>query len=87
MAYSVAQRTRMVLERGALLTGAGLVAGIIGALALTGFMEKMLFDTKPFDPLTIAAVSVSLAAIALLASYLPARRATKVDPLVTLRVE
>jgi putative ABC transport system permease protein len=78
---------RMVLERGALLTSAGLVAGIIGALALTGFMEKMLFDTKPFDPLTIAAVSVILAAIALLASYLPARRATKVDPLVTLRVE
>jgi predicted permease len=78
---------RMVLERGALLTGAGLVAGIIGALALTRFMEKMLFDTKPFDPLTIAAVSVILAAIALLASYLPAQRATRVDPLVTLRVE
>jgi predicted permease len=78
---------RMVLERGALLTGAGLVAGIIGALALTGFMEKMLFDTKPFDPLTIAAVTVILAAIALLASYLPAQRATRVDPLVTLRVE
>jgi predicted permease len=78
---------RMVLERGAILTGAGLVSGILGALGLTGFMEKMLFDTKPFDPMTITAVSVVLGAIALLASYLPARRATKVDPLVTLRVE
>jgi predicted permease len=78
---------RMVLERGAILTSAGLVSGILGALGLTGFMEKMLFDTKPFDPLTIATVSVILALIALLASYLPARRATKVDPLVTLRVE
>jgi predicted permease len=78
---------RMVLHRGAILTGAGLLAGIVGALALTGFMEKMLFDTKPFDPMTIGAVSMILAAIALLASYLPARRATKVDPLVTLRVE
>lgn len=78
---------RMVLQRGAIMTGAGLVGGIIGALAVTGFMEKMLFDTKPFDPLTIGAVSLILAATALLASYLPARRATKVDPLVTLRVE
>jgi putative ABC transport system permease protein len=78
---------RMVLQRGALLTGAGLVGGIIGALSVTRFMEKMLFDTEPFDPLTIIAVSVILAVTALLASYLPARRAAKVDPLVTLRVE
>jgi len=78
---------RMVLQRGALLTGAGLVGGIVGALSVTGFMEKMLFDTKPFDPLTIVAVSVILAGTALLASYLPAHRAAKVDPLVTLRVE
>lgn len=77
----------MVLRRGATLTAAGLTAGILGALCLTGFMEKMLFDTKPFDTLTIVAVSALLASIALLASYLPARRATKVDPLVTLRYE
>lgn len=77
----------MVLRRGAILTGAGLTAGIIGALCLTNFMEKMLFETKPFDALTIVSVSTLLALIALMASYLPARRATKVDPLVTLRYE
>jgi len=77
----------MVLQRGAILTGAGLTAGIIGALCLTTFMEKMLFETRPFDALTIVAVSMLLAFIALMASYVPARRATKVDPLVTLRYE
>ena len=77
----------MVLQRGAILTGAGLIAGMLGALCLTGFMEKMLFDTKPFDALTIATVGMLLAWVALLACYLPARRATKVDPLVTLRYE
>jgi len=77
----------MVLRRGATLAGAGLTAGIVGALCLTSLLEKMLFDTKPFDALTIAAVSGLLAAVALLASYLPARRATRVDPLVTLRYE
>lgn len=78
---------QMVLQRGAILTATGLTAGILGALCLTSFMEKMLFDTRPFDALTIVAVSALLAAVALLASYLPARRATKVDPLVTLRYE
>ena len=78
---------RLVLNRGAVLAGIGLFVGIVGALFLTRFMEQMLFDVRPFDPLTIIAVSVLLAAIALLASYLPARRATKVDPLVTLRYE
>jgi putative ABC transport system permease protein len=77
----------MVLQRGAILTAAGLSAGILGSLCLTNFMEKMLFETKPFDAPTIGAVSILLASIALLASYLPARRATKVDPLVTLRYE
>jgi predicted permease len=77
----------MVVGQGLGLAAAGLALGLAGALALTRFMSSMLFGIKPTDPITYVAVSVILLAIAALASYLPARRATRVDPLVALRAE
>ncbi|MGH9793484.1 MAG: ABC transporter permease [Candidatus Acidiferrales bacterium] len=78
---------RMVLRRGLLLTGVGLVLGIAGALALGRVVQSLLFNTSASDPATLVAVALLLALVALLASYLPARRATRVDPLVALRYE
>jgi putative ABC transport system permease protein len=78
---------RLVFNRGAWLTAAGLAIGIAGALALTRLMGNLLYNVSPRDPATITAVAVALAAVAGLASYVPARRATKVDPVVALRYE
>ena len=77
----------LVLRGGAQLTFVGVVLGIAGALALTRFLANQLFGVQPHDPATFAAVAILLAAVALLACYLPARRATKVDPMVALRYE
>ena len=77
----------MVLREGSRLVAAGLALGIAGALAATRMLSSILFRTRPFDPPTIAAVSALLAAAALLACYLPARRAANVDPMVALREE
>ena len=57
------------------------------ALAVTRYLQSFLFEVKPSDPLTIVAVAFGLIAVALLASYIPARRAAKVDPMVALRYE
>ena len=78
---------RLVLRRGALLIGAGTCLGLAASALLVRFIAKLLFGTAPLDPLTFAAAPIFLAAVALAACYLPARRATKVDPLVALRYE
>ena len=77
----------MVVVRGALLTVAGLAAGIVIALAVTRLLATLLFGVAPTDLETFTCVSAALLAARLAASYLPARRATRVDPLVALRYE
>jgi ABC-type antimicrobial peptide transport system permease subunit len=69
------------------ITLVGIAVGLIGAFALTRIMTSMLYETTPTDPLTFVAVAGGLMVVAILACYLPARRATKVDPLVALRYE
>ncbi len=77
----------MVLSQGLRLAGIGMAIGFILALALTRLMTSILFSVSPTDPATFAAVFLVLALIAMLACYLPARRATRVDPMVALRYE
>jgi putative ABC transport system permease protein len=76
---------RMVLKDGARMTLAGIVIGLVGALALTRLMRTMLYGVRPTDPLTFVSVAIVLGAVAMLACYLPARRAMKVDPMEALR--
>jgi putative ABC transport system permease protein len=77
----------MVLGESLILTLAGLAFGVTGAMALTRYLANLLYGVSPVDPSTFAIVSLILFAVALLASYVPARRATNVDPLVALRYE
>ena len=81
------QVRRLFLRRGLIMGGAGLVLGLGGALGMARLMASLLFGISPVDPLTFTAIPVVLAAAALLASYLPARRAAAVDPVETLRAE
>jgi putative ABC transport system permease protein len=78
---------RMVLRHGIVLTASGLFIGVVGALALGRLVQALLFRTNASDPLTLVIVAGILVSIALLASYLPARRAASVDPLTSLRYE
>ncbi len=77
----------MVVRQALSLTAVGIAIGLVAALSLTGVIENMLFGVSSRDPVTIAGVVGLLAGIALLASYLPARRATRLDPSVALRQE
>ena len=78
---------RMILGHGMLLTMVGIAVGLLGAFGLTRLMAAMLFGVKPTDPLTFMGVAVLLTAVALIACYIPGRRATKVDPVNSLRYE
>jgi putative ABC transport system permease protein len=82
-----AQVMRLVMGQSLVLIGVGIVLGVAGAAAVTRYLEGMLFGLTPLDPSTFIVVSLFFAVIALVASYVPARRATKVDPLVSLRYE
>jgi predicted permease len=89
MALGASRQTvlRMVLGQGARLTAVGLVAGLGAALLLTRFLQAQLFNVRPTDPSTIAAVVGFIALVAATACYIPASRATRVDPMVVLRDE
>src|SRR5262249_37417488 len=78
---------RLVMKETVLLIMAGMVIGLIAAVATTRLISSLLFGITPNDPLTIAAAMLLMIAVATLAGYLPARRASRVDPLIALRYE
>ena len=75
------------IEPGSVLTAIGLVAGLLGAAGMTRLMAGLLFQVSPFDPKTFLLAPAVLATVAFLASYLPAKRAAKIDPVTALRQE
>jgi ABC-type antimicrobial peptide transport system permease subunit len=77
----------MVLRQGLVMAVAGIVLGLVGALALTRLLTAQLFGVSPTDPGVITAMAATLAAVSLVACLIPALRATRVDPMVALRSE
>jgi putative ABC transport system permease protein len=77
----------MIVAQGMAMTAAGTVVGLVAALLVTRLMSSLLFGVSAADPITFTAITVLLAAVAFVACYIPARRATLVDPLVALRTE
>jgi ABC-type antimicrobial peptide transport system permease subunit len=77
----------LVLGQGARLAATGAALGLVGALAATRILRAVLFGVSPTDPLTLAAVVAAMCAVGVAAAYVPARRATRVDPMVSLREE
>jgi ABC-type antimicrobial peptide transport system permease subunit len=75
----------LVVGRGLILAGAGVAIGAIGSWLLTGLLKTMLNDVKPSDPTVFVATAAAVLAVAVIASYLPARSAGRVDPMIVLR--
>jgi predicted permease len=78
---------RLVLGEGLLLIGVGLIVGLLATLAITRLMAGLLYGISPTDPITLAAIPIIMAGVALVACFIPAHRATRVDPMVALRYE
>ena len=78
---------KMVVGQGMRLATIGLVLGLAGAFALSRVLTSLVFGVKPTDPVTFGAVALGLGLVALLACYIPAHRATRVDPVIALRYE
>jgi putative ABC transport system permease protein len=78
---------RLVIGQGMLLLVVGMIIGTLGALALTRALASFLYGIRPTDPVTFVGVVAILATVAFLACYIPARRATRVDPMIALRYE
>jgi ABC-type antimicrobial peptide transport system permease subunit len=89
MALGAQQRDvlRLVLTQGGKLIGLGLVIGLLATLAASRAMASMLFNTSAFDPVTLGSITLLLGAVALIACFFPANRATKVNPIEALRTE
>ena len=81
------QVLRLVLRQGLTLAGVGIISGVAAALLLTRVMRTLLYEVQPADPITFVAVSTILVAVALVATAVPAYRATRVSPLIALRTE
>ena len=81
------QVVSLILRQGLWKTGIGLVVGLVGALVLSRFMTTLLLNVKPTDPLAYSVVTLLLLAVTVLASYLPARRAARINPIIALRSE
>jgi putative ABC transport system permease protein len=77
----------LVFKHGLFITGIGIAIGLLAAFGVTRFARSLLFGISPADPLTYVGLSLALSLVALLACFIPARRATQIDPLVSLRYE
>jgi putative ABC transport system permease protein len=82
-----AEILRMVVGKGLFLTGLGTALGFAGSFALTSFLEKLLYEVRPHDPVTLIGAALLLGAVALVACYIPARRATEIEPTEAIRYE
>ena len=76
---------KLFLQKGGVLAGVGIVAGVVFSASTASLMASLLYGVRPHDPVVFLAVPLLLFAVAVVASYLPARRATKVDPMIALR--